>query len=257
MNEFSLFVWLVLGHVVADFYLQPRAWVEHKNARHFCSGYLWAHAVIHGLISGLIVAFVGQVSLSMVIWTFVLIFSSHFIFDLIKSYSQQSLGSFIIDQVLHVLVIAVVWVIAVDAVSTLDIFFDDLDLEVFGVLLIAYLLILKPVSVLIKLVLAPLVAQIETSEEEATRTLVNGGRLIGYYERILILTLTLLSQYAAIGFILAAKSIFRFGDLKDGHSRKLTEYVLLGTLISVTFVLVIGVVAGIQLGIVAGMQASN
>ncbi|RZK66384.1 MAG: DUF3307 domain-containing protein, partial [Pedobacter sp.] len=31
---------------------------------------------------------------------------------------------------------------------------------------------------------------------------------------------------------LAAKSIFRFGDLKDAHDIKLTEYVLIGTLLS-------------------------
>ncbi|MFZ0597577.1 MAG: DUF3307 domain-containing protein, partial [Flavobacterium sp.] len=38
--------------------------------------------------------------------------------------------------------------------------------------------------------------------------------------------------FEAIGFLLAAKSIFRFGDLKEAKDRKLTEYVLIGTLIS-------------------------
>ena len=36
----------------------------------------------------------------------------------------------------------------------------------------------------------------------------------------------------AVGFLLAAKSIFRFGDLKEAHDIKLTEYVLIGTLLS-------------------------
>ncbi|MFV0501856.1 MAG: hypothetical protein ACK5MH_09735 [Bacteroidales bacterium] len=37
---------------------------------------------------------------------------------------------------------------------------------------------------------------------------------------------------SGIGFLLAAKSIFRFGDLKDSKDRKLTEYILIGTLLS-------------------------
>jgi hypothetical protein len=36
----------------------------------------------------------------------------------------------------------------------------------------------------------------------------------------------------SIGFLMAAKSIFRFGDLTPIQDRKLTEYVLIGTLIS-------------------------
>lgn len=36
----------------------------------------------------------------------------------------------------------------------------------------------------------------------------------------------------AVGFLLAAKSVFRFGDLRDDQDRKRTEYVLIGTLLS-------------------------
>jgi hypothetical protein len=38
--------------------------------------------------------------------------------------------------------------------------------------------------------------------------------------------------WEGIGFLLAAKSIFRFGDLKDKQDIKLTEYILIGTLLS-------------------------
>jgi hypothetical protein len=53
----------------------------------------------------------------------------------------------------------------------------------------------------------------------------------------------LLHQFAAIGFIVTAKSIFRFGDLKDHSDRKLTEYVMLGTLLSVAVSVFIGLAA--------------
>ena len=57
----------------------------------------------------------------------------------------------------------------------------------------------------------------------------NAGRVIGILERILIYYFVLNSQYAAIGFILAAKSFTRFREL---DKRRFAEYVLVGTLLS-------------------------
>jgi hypothetical protein len=44
-------------------------------------------------------------------------------------------------------------------------------------------------------------------------------------------------------FLLAAKSIFRFGDLKKVKDRKLTEYVLIGTLLSFGIAILVGLIA--------------
>jgi len=63
------------------------------------------------------------------------------------------------------------------------------------------------------------------------------GRFIGYFERIIVTTLVLLAQYDAIAFVLMAKSIARFDDLKKRH---FAEYYLIGTLSSVTIALLIG-----------------
>lgn len=70
--------------------------------------------------------------------------------------------------------------------------------------------------------------------------LVAGGELIGYLERLLILTFTLVGSYAAVGFVLAAKSIFRFGELNQSANRGMTEYVLIGSLLSVVITTLIG-----------------
>lgn len=59
-------------------------------------------------------------------------------------------------------------------------------------------------------------------------------------ERVLVLTLVLLDQLTAIGFLLAAKSVLRFGELRGAQDRKLTEYVLMGTLLSVSTAMVLG-----------------
>jgi len=57
----------------------------------------------------------------------------------------------------------------------------------------------------------------------------NTGRIIGMIERILIFFFILAGEYAAIGFIIAAKGFTRFRELDN---RDFAEYVLIGTLLS-------------------------
>ncbi|WP_342505026.1 DUF3307 domain-containing protein [Sporosarcina sp. FSL K6-2383] len=66
------------------------------------------------------------------------------------------------------------------------------------------------------------------------------GRLIGYVERLLVISLTIVSAYPSIAFIIAAKSIARFKQLDD---RNWAEYFLLGTLSSILLGLVLGLFA--------------
>ena len=46
-----------------------------------------------------------------------------------------------------------------------------------------------------------------------------------------------------IGFLLAAKSVFRFGELTKAKEVKITEYVLIGALSSFTIAILTGAVA--------------
>ena len=64
----------------------------------------------------------------------------------------------------------------------------------------------------------------------------NAGALIGDIERWLILAFVILQRYEAIGLLIAAKSIIRFGE-KDTAK---TEYVLAGTLMSIFIVVMTG-----------------
>lgn len=66
------------------------------------------------------------------------------------------------------------------------------------------------------------------------------GRLIGYVERLLVISLTIVGAYPSIAFIIAAKSIARFKQLDD---RNWAEYFLLGTLTSILLGLVLGLLA--------------
>ena len=109
-------------------------------------------------------------------------------------------------------------------------------------MVIAYLLILKPTSSMISAVLV----RYSPINREDNDGLIAGGEIIGYLERLLILTFVIKGQFAVIGFILAAKSIFRFGDLNNATNRNLTEYVLLGSFLSVTITSFIGLAVSIK-----------
>lgn len=65
----------------------------------------------------------------------------------------------------------------------------------------------------------------------------NTGRVIGMLERIFVYIFVLTGQYAAIGFILAAKGVTRFHEFED---RTFAEYVLTGTLLSTLLALFVG-----------------
>jgi heme A synthase len=70
------------------------------------------------------------------------------------------------------------------------------------------------------------------------RGLRKAGATIGVLERMLVLTLVLIGQFAAIAIIFAAKSIARFEELKD---REFAEYYLIGTLSSILFAMLVGI----------------
>jgi hypothetical protein len=122
----------------------------------------------------------------------------------------------------------------------------------FVVVVIAYIIVLKPTAIVIRTLLEQWseIARGNTNNnqsekitaiEEERKSLVSAGKVIGMVERLLILTFVLLNQFSGVGFLLAAKSVFRFGDLKDKHDHKMTEYVMLGTLLSVTITIAVGI----------------
>lgn len=64
------------------------------------------------------------------------------------------------------------------------------------------------------------------------------GRIIGILERAIVLTLVLLAEFGALGFVVAAKALARFRGLDD---RDFAEYFLIGTLASLLHALATGI----------------
>lgn len=224
-----LLVQLVLAHVLGDFFLQPGRWVKDKQEKKLKSVYLYLHALIH---FALILGIVGS-------WAFwkpaLLIAALHLAIDgtkLLLQNSQTERSWFFIDQGLHLATLAGVWGCLQHVTVTGHVFSDRQVL----IPLLTLTIILNPSAYLIKAFMSKWISGSLTSpwENSAAETILSdqAGKWIGMLERILIVCFVVLGHWEGIGFLLAAKSVFRFGDLNTAKSRKLTEYVLMGTLLS-------------------------
>lgn len=76
--------------------------------------------------------------------------------------------------------------------------------------------------------------------EFRARGLAQGGKVIGWLERFLTLTFLLTGSHAAIGLVLAAKGIIRFGEIREAREQKVAEYVLIGTMLSLSWAVLVG-----------------
>lgn len=240
-TDLSLLFGLILAHLVGDFVLQPGNWVEERYRLKQRSRKLAQHALLHGLLAaGVLVIATLDVSttrgpLAILLASLVLT-AGHWLIDVAKAHiDPQRLRWFLLDQVVHLLVIVALWLSWIGSWQPLAIATSWLMTPQMLGLATAYLLVTRPLSIAIALVMRRWNHQLEE-----TGTLADAGARIGMLERFLVLTLVLLDQLIAVGFLLAAKSVLRFGDLREAQDRKLTEYVLLGTLLSVSATLILG-----------------
>jgi protein-S-isoprenylcysteine O-methyltransferase Ste14 len=216
-----LFIKLLLAHLLGDFLLQPTSWVLDKETKKLRSKYLYIHILVHGIIASILIremAFVPfAVGLAII----------HGAIDFLKLYFQKKKTKriwFISDQLLHLLSIIGIAFLYVQPNlenTTID--------SRFWVVITGIIFVTFPASILIKNSIS-----IWTPESKDTTddSLQNAGNYIGMLERLFVCCFILTGHFEAIGFLLAAKSIFRFGDLSEAKDRKLTEYVLIGTLLS-------------------------
>jgi len=109
----------------------------------------------------------------------------------------------------------------------------------FAVILSAGLLLANTGGTLIGSILLPLQKQLG----EPSKGLENGGKYIGILERLLIFSFVLVNQFSGIGFLVAAKSIFRYSEIKKSNDRKEAEYIIIGTFTSFLFAMVISYLA--------------
>lgn len=224
---------LLFAHLLSDFIFQSDKICDRKQGKTKKKYvYLLLHSFIHSLTSYLFIADWGYWIIPLVI------FVSHTLMDYIKTeYMKKNTTSFIIDQIVHISIITALWLSFFNYSDFLcqEFFKTEWNSVNTWIVLTAYLLMLKPTSVFLSLFIKKW-----TPSTTADKSLPNAGKWIGYFERILILTFILTGTTEGIGFLLAAKSIFRFGELSKAQEIKTTEYVLIGSLASFTIAVLTG-----------------
>ncbi len=169
--------------------------------------------------------------------------------DLVKQrIIHDSLAIFLIDQLLHLTIITLVtWLILIPRGITIWWFTLLPTFAVKVAACIAVIILLLPVGgIMIGLFVQPYQQQIKNhyriEKKKPIEGLVNGGKIIGWLEQALILIFMLAGQFAGIGFLVAAKSIFRFGEFKESENRKEAEYIIISTFASFLYVILITLV---------------
>lgn len=234
-----LFVQLFLAHLIGDFILQPNKWVVDKEKKKAKSIYLYLHTILH---LALILLFVAKTDF---ILFGVGLAISHGIIDYVKLKFQTNKTKrlwFSIDQLLHLLMIFVMLMLYTN--TTID--FQNINPNIW-IFVTGIVLLSKPTSILIKNIISIWTPE---SKDKKDDSLQNAGNYIGILERLFVFCFIITGHFEAIGFLLAAKSIFRFGDLKEAKDRKLTEYVLIGTLLSFGIAILVGLLVDFGMQII-------
>lgn len=221
------FIKLLLSHLLTDFILQPKSWVEDRDAKHFASAKLY----LHGLVTGLL----AWIMMGPQYWPAALvILITHTLIDGWKSYRKKNILYFLLDQLLHLLVIAACWWTLFIKWTDVQTAWQQLNSSAAAWKIItAFIFLTTPAGILIGQLTQQWRDKIAGAE-----SLANAGKWIGIAERIIILIFVLYSQFSAIGLLVAAKGIIRFNE-KDRQESK-TEYLVVGTLLSIGLAIITG-----------------
>jgi len=226
----ALLARLVLAHLVGDFLLQPDRWVADRRARNFRSPALYAHALVHFALAWAAVWSGGGW------WIAAVVAVGHVGLDGAKAAMRwNGVRAFLADQAAHLLILALCWAGLQRA-----------DWTAAAALILADEAVLWPAAgyVAVAFFFPRLIALATRHWRErlagSEGPLDRAGWWIGVIERVLVLTFVIIGKWEPIGFLLAAKSVLRFGDLREPRERGQTEYVLIGTLLSVGLTILLG-----------------
>lgn len=305
--------WLVLAHLVADFVLQ-NDWIAINKGTGGRTG--WSALGVHGFHVGLcLVPFLFAYGLPAVLYIAVVV-TTHILVDRWKvqttrraerralEAAQARLGSagqaaasglgsawtpwpgmlYLADQVLHITIALVGWLVILEGVTLQQGFVDVVNTALrgwdravvhaailTGVVLVSLFIINTRAAFYFVLALVsprelpepappsePATGTTTAATEpsvalRATPSVPTGapariGATIGALERLLIVAFVLVGADAAVGFVIAAKTIARFKQLDD---RGFAEYYLLGTLASVSVAFLSAVIAKAALGTIS------
>ncbi|MBD3219666.1 DUF3307 domain-containing protein [bacterium] len=240
---------LIVGHVLADFLVQTEAVATRK-------GRAAPVLALHGLLT-----LATHALLLLPFWSPALIApllvlgAYHLALDAIKGRLERGdrrggLGALLLDQGLHLLGLVAVWlwmrgagVLAAPPVVPVAWLSP---IAVWGVIVAGLVLNGKGGTAVVRSLLRRYPTLVPAPQGDPTLPRVEGlpsrddyemGRTIGVLERLIVYLLVLAGQWAALGLVLAAKSIARFPELKN---QRFADYYLMGTLASMLTAIAVG-----------------
>jgi len=246
MSEIAkkLLICLVAAHMAGDFLLQPNDDISGKRSIPVLIKHSGIVAILSYIFCGLWTRW--QVPFS--------ILATHYIIDFINDRSgSRDLKIFTIDQFAHLAVIIGISLFLPGIMPLSVSFFWG---RLFGgmyykclILASGAIFTVNAGSSFIGLAVNPFLDQLDTAKRAAdatasksidlmSRGFENGGRVIGQLERALIFLFIMVNQPSLIGFLIAAKSILRFGEMKDKENRMEAEYIIIGTLLSFLYAII-------------------
>lgn len=233
---FNLFV----AHIVADFYLQTDKSCVKKAENGLKGWEIYKHALWVLVLTWLVVFDRNSW------WLAVLIAGSHLIIDAVKPYIQKRCRTnnefwvFIVDQMLHLGALGGAGYLWLQYNSWHEFGWLMACPLKYVLLLTVLVLAHKPSNILLNLIIRYYEVPVPNDSAEydsEPHGAFHSGALIGTLERVLMIVLIVMSQYEAIGFLIAAKSILRFSSVNESEK---SEYVVAGTFISFCIALALG-----------------
>lgn len=246
---------LLAAHLLGDFFVQTPLMVERKQEHHLASHFI--HSLLHAVLA---YGLAGYWRLSLIP---AVTLAAHFIIDCAEQMTRKYIAPLLkadgavnwriagitIDQLLHVAVILALAILILP--QTNDGFWNEEIGELWPVILVIVCgatICINVGGVVIGILIQPFLSAIQNQVQDGSepkaiglplpRGFPNGGRVIGQLERLLIFVLILNAQYTAVGFLVAAKSIFRFGELNDPKVRMESEYIIIGTMMSFAWAII-------------------
>jgi len=247
-NWTSFFIPLLFAQVVGDFVLQTDAVAKAKRERK--AGALFYHTVTH-----VVTAYV-MLGLARAWPVALLVAAMHGLQDGLKERlaarcrppevaPRGRVTIFAVDQGLHVLVAALlaVWLAQRGTGTSLWLSLAGGSYPRVLVVVTGLIVSVEVGKVLIGMLTAPYAARVRRDASPPAGEADPPSDVhvaIGRVERTLVYLLVVTGNMAAVGFVVAAKSVFRFGDLAKANQRHEAEYILVGSLMSFTWAVFIG-----------------
>lgn len=229
----STFTALLAAHLLADFILQTEWLVARKGK--------FAYLSLHVLMVAIAAALAIGAQTLVAAFAIGVIAATHMALDYVKLHHLgNKLWAFALDQFGHLIVMLGIALCIPTLMTTgwwAALPGDAQAAYYAGLTLLSGLIVAVPLGgILIKKLVEGLPSPPPVAQGVPAPTsivgMAKGGQYIGWLERGLTFLFVLTGRYEAVGFLLTAKSILRFGDIRHSNDRHIQEYIIIGTMLS-------------------------